>query len=300
LVVLLLAVAFWRLQHQLQGFHFYGIVHSLVGIPRWRLFSAMVLTILSYLLLTGYDVLALHYLRRPLRYGKIALASFIGHVFSYNAGLSILGAGAVRYRLYSSWGLPAAEIAKVIAFCSLAFWMGVFTVAGVALLLEPPRLLTALPVPLAYLRWLGALFLGLVVSYLAWGAVQKGPLKLRGWEFSLPSIPFSLGQLGLSTLDWGLAGSVCYILLTPSSEVSFPAFLGVFVVAQVAGLISHVPGGIGVFETVILLFLSPSAPASSLLASLLAYRGIYYLLPLVVASFLLAVYEIIGQQPRGR
>jgi phosphatidylglycerol lysyltransferase len=297
LVLLLLAVAFWVLQHQLQALHYHDIVRSMAVIPRWRLCLAIILTVLSYLLLTGYDALALHYLRHRLRYGKIALASFVGYVFSYNVGLSILGGSAIRYRFYSCWGLSTGEIAKVVAFCSLTFWLGVLAIAGGALIMEPPRLLTALPLPFTYARFLGIILVGLVVWYLAWGAVKKTPLKLLGWEFPLPSTQLSLGQIGLSTLDWCLAGSVSYVLLPPSSTLSYPAFLGIYVLAQVAGLISHIPGGIGIFETVILLFLAPRIPASSVLGSLVAYRGIYYLLPLAVASALLAAHEVIGKKP---
>ena len=293
LVLLLLAVSCWVLQHQLQAFHYHDIVRTLEVIPGWRLGLAAVLTTLSYLLLTGYDALALYYLRHPLRYGKVALASFIGYVFSYNIGLSILGGSAVRFRLYSSWGLSTAEIAKVVAFCSLTFWLGVLTVTGVALLMESPRLLTALPLPFTCARFLGVILLGLVVWYLTWGAIKKTPLRLLRWEFPLPPPQVSLGQIGLSTLDWCLAGGVCYALLPPSLSLSYPAFLGVFALAQVAGLISHVPGGIGIFETVILLFLSPRIPAASVLGSLVAYRGIYYLLPLAIASALLAAHEVI-------
>lgn len=292
LVLGLLGAAAWVLQHQLRMFHFHTIARSLAAIPSRRLCLASMLTVLSYLVLTGYDALALYYLRRPLKYGKIALASFIGYVFSYNIGLSILGGSAVRYRFYSTWGLSTAEISKLVAFCALSFWIGVLTIAGVALVLEPSSLLATLSLHLALARSLGVALLGVVVTYLLWSATQKTPLKLLRWEFRLPSIPLSLGQIGLSMLDWCLIGGVCYVLLPASSSVSYPAFLGIFVLAQVTGLISHVPGGIGIFETVMVLMLSPRLPVPAVLGSLLAYRGIYYLLPLALASLLLAVHEV--------
>jgi uncharacterized membrane protein YbhN (UPF0104 family) len=105
-------------------------------------------------------------------------------------------------------------------------------------------------------------------------------------------MPLSLSQIGLSTLDWCLVGSVCYVLLPASSALSYPAFLGIFVLAQVIGLISHVPGGIGIFDTVMLLLLSPALPVSAVAAPLLAYRGIYYVLPLMVAAVLFAAHEL--------
>jgi uncharacterized membrane protein YbhN (UPF0104 family) len=233
IVLALLAIVVWVLQHQLRVFHYHDLTRSIAEIPRRRLCLALVLTALSYLVLTGYDVLAVHYIRHPLRYGKTALASFISYVFSYNIGLSILGSSAVRYRFYSAWGLSAAEISKVVAFCTLSFWIGVLSVAGVALLFEPSRLLAALPLPFWVVRGLGVILLGLVAAYLVWSAARPAPLKLLKWEFPLPSTPFSLGQIGLSTLDWCLVGSICYVLLPSSSAVSYPAFLGIFVLAHI-------------------------------------------------------------------
>jgi uncharacterized membrane protein YbhN (UPF0104 family) len=292
LILALLAVAVGVLHHQFHVLRYHDLVRTIAALPSRRLCLALLLTALSYLVLTGYDVLALHYLRHPLKYGRIALASFVGYVFSYNIGLSILGGSAVRYRFYSAWGLSAGEISKVVAFCALSYWIGVLTVAGVALLLEPSYLLAALPLPFLSARLLGSLLLGVVFTYLIWSATERAPLKLLKWEFPLPTTPLSLGQIALSTLDWCLVGGVCYVLLPSSSAVSFPVFLGIFVLAHVAGSISHVPGGIGIFETVMLLLLSPTFPVSPLVASLLAYRGIYYVLPLLVAIVLLAAHEV--------
>jgi phosphatidylglycerol lysyltransferase len=296
IVLLLLAVAFWVLHHQLKEYHYQDIVRSLRAIPGPRLLLAFLLTILSYVVLTGYDVLALRYVQRPLPFGKIALASFIGHVFSYNIGLSVLGSSAVRYRLYSAWGLSAVEITKVVAFCTLAFWLGVLIIGGAALLLEPPVVLSSLPFPFASARGLGVLLLILVGGYLLWSAVQRTPLKIRDWEFALPSARQSFCQICLSTLDWVLVGAVCYVLLPPSPNLPYPEFLGIYLLAQVIALISHVPGGIGVFETVILLFLSPTLPVSSVVGSLIAYRALYYLLPMGVATVLLAAHEVLHRR----
>jgi phosphatidylglycerol lysyltransferase len=296
IVLLLLAVALWVLHHELKEYHYQDIARSLREIPGPRLLLALSLTVLSYMVLTGYDVLALRYIRRPLPFGKIALASFIGHVFSYNIGLSILGGSAVRYRLYSAWGLSAVEITKVVAFCTLAFWLGVLMIGGAALLLEPPAVLSSLPFPFASARGLGGLLLILVGGYLIWSAVQKTPLKIREWEFALPSAPQSLSQIGLSILDWALVGAVCYVLLPTSPHLPYPKFLGIYLVAQVLGLISHVPGGIGVFESMILLLLSPTLPVSSVVGPLIAYRALYYLLPMGLATALLAAHEVLRKR----
>lgn len=292
LVLALAGAALWVMQRELQAYNFHAIIQSLGDISRGRLILALMLTMASYVLLTGYDVLALRYIRRPLPYGKIALASFLGYVFSYNVGLSILGGSAIRYRLYSAWGLSAIEIAKVVACCTVAFWLGVFTLGGLALLLEPPAILSSLNLPVAPARLLGVVLLMLVGVYLWWGTVRTSPLRLRRWELLLPSVPLSLAQIALSAVDWALAGAVCYLLLPASQPLPYAEFLGIFLLAQVLGVISHVPGGIGVFETIILLLLSPTLPAPSVVGALIAYRGLYYLFPLMVATALLAAYEL--------
>jgi phosphatidylglycerol lysyltransferase len=290
-MLMLAAAALWVLQHELQAYDYRDITRSIREISHGRLLLAIALTIVSYAVLTGYDALALRYIQRPLSYGRTALASFLGYVFSYNVGLSILGGSAVRYRLYSAWGLSAIEIAKVVACCTAAFWLGVFTIGGVALLLEPPAILSSLHLPLAPARLLGVVLLLLVGGYLWWGAVRTAPLKFRGWELSLPPAPLSLAQIALAAVDWALAAGVCYVLLPAAQPMPYMQFLGLFLLAQVISVISHVPGGIGVFETVILLFLAHSLPVSWVVGALVAYRGIYYLFPLVVATALLAAYE---------
>lgn len=291
--LLLFAVALWVLHHALRDYHYHDIIRSMGELPGTRLLLAFSLTVLNYLALTGYDALAFRYIQHPLPYGKIAFTSFIGYVFSHNIGLSILGASAVRYRLYSAWGLSAIETAKVVAFCTLTFWLGLFTLSGLVFLLEPMTIPAMLHLPFTSALPIGIILIVLVIGYLLWGVPRKKPLKIREWEFSLPSTSLSLSQIAISSLDWILAGSVFYVLLPPSTALSLPASLEIFMVAQLAGLVSHVPGGLGVFETVVLLFLSPMIPASSVLGSLLAYRAIYYFLPLVIGAGLLGAHEIL-------
>jgi uncharacterized membrane protein YbhN (UPF0104 family) len=294
----LVAAALWFLQRELRTYHYQDIVRSLRDISQARLTLAIVFTVVSYIVLTGYDVLALHYIRHPLPYGRVALASFLGYVFSYNVGLSILGGSAVRYRLYSAWGLSTIEIAKVVACCTVAFWLGVFALGGVALLLEPPGTFSSLNLPLAPPRFLGVVLLLVVGAYLWWCAVHTAPLKFWGRTLSLPSAPLSLAQIVLGAVDWALAAAVCYVLLPASLPMPYVEFLGLFLVAQVVGVISHVPGGLGVFETIILLLLSPTLPGAAVVGALVAYRGIYYLLPLVAATVLLAAYEATHRRQR--
>jgi len=294
--LLLFVAALWVLSHELHECHYRDVVRHVGELPASRFFLAFVLTILSYFLLTGYDTLALRYIRHPLAYGKIALASFIGYAFSHNIGFSLLSGGSVRYRLYSAWGLSAIEVTTVVAFNGLTFWFGIFTLGGAIFLWEPLVIPSSLQLPFASIRVLGVIFLVLVGGYLSFSAFRKAPLTIREWEIPLPPISLTLSQVALSSLDWALAGSVLYVLLPPTATLSYLEFLGIFILAQIAGVVSQVPGGLGVFETVVLLLLSPQFSALSILGALVAYRGVYYLLPLGLASTLLGAYEILQKK----
>jgi phosphatidylglycerol lysyltransferase len=287
--VLLIIVAMVIIHDRLKLVHYADVVANLRQIPSGALWAAGGLTILNYLVLTLYDALALRYIRRRLSYPKLALASFIGYVFSNNA--TIVGGSAARYRIYSAFGVPAHEVAKLVLFCSLTFWLGLFAVAGVAFLVGPQRLPSALHVPLDSVWPLGILFLAIVAAYLAVAAGRRRPLSVLGWEFPVPSLGISAAQIAVSSVDWILAASVLYAVLPTTAHLTAPRFLAAFMLAQAAGLLSYVPGGLGVFETVILILLSGTAEPSALLGAMLTYRLIYYIGPLVVASILLAAHE---------
>jgi len=290
--LLLFTAALFVLHRELKDYSYHDIIRSLKELPTVRIYAALVLTILNYLVMTGYDSLALRYIRNPLAYRKIAFASFIGYAFSTNIGLSMIAGSSVRYRLYSAWGLSTIDITKVVAFYTLALWLGLGTVAGVMFLIEPLALPLLLHLPFSSIQLLGILFLILVGGYLSLCALRKRPLRIRGWELSLPSVRLSLYQITVASLDWSLGGAVLYVLLPASPVLSYPAFLSIFLLAQIVGMLSQIPGGLGIFETMVLTFLKPILPIHVILGSLLVYRAIYYLLPLVIATMLLGLHEI--------
>ena len=139
---------------------------------------------------------------------------------------------------------------------------------------------------------IGVIFLILLTTYLIATVVRKKNITIRGWDLAIPSPGLSLSQIALASIDWAVAGSVLYVLLLNTIQMDYPEFLGIFLLAQLTGLVSSVPGGLGVFEGVMLLLLSAAAPASSLIGSLLLYRLIYYLLPLGLASIILGIEEV--------
>jgi phosphatidylglycerol lysyltransferase len=295
---ILFSIALWVLHRALKDYHYYDIVRHLRELPILRLLLAFGLTLLNYLIMSGYDLLALRYIRYQLPYRKIAAASFIGYAFSNNIGLSMLAGGSVRFRLYSAWGLSVEEITKVVIFCSLTLWLGFLTLGGVVFLFEPMGIPKALHLPFVSVRPIGMIFILFVGGYCWWSLFRKRPLKIRYWEFPPPSFRIFVVQIAVACLDWTLAGSILYILLPSPSELSYLGFLGIYLLAQTAGLVSQVPGGLGIFETVILLLLTPYLPASTVFGSLLAYRGIYYLLPLAAATVMLGVHEVLEKRKR--
>ncbi len=287
----LLAVAVVVLRHEFQVYQLRDILGNLRDIPARRLGTALLFTLLGYLALTGYDTLAFRYLRNPLPYRRIALASFVAYVFSHNVGISFFGGSAVRYRMLSSWDIRAEDIARVIAFTMLTFWLGFLLLAGLvhaswplAVDLSLFGLTSSRPIGFGLLAALGA-YLGLV-------ALRRAPLHLHGFRIDVPGLRTTGLQLSISSIDWLLAASVLYAVLPPASGLAFPVFVGAYLLAQVAGLLSHVPGGLGVFETVMVLLLRPYLRGDQVLASIIAYRIIYYLLPMSVGVALFVAYEI--------
>jgi phosphatidylglycerol lysyltransferase len=292
--LLLFIAAIALLHHNLKQYHIRDIIRSIHGIHGNRILLSSGLTCLGYLVLSGYDMLALRYIKKPLAYGSIVITSFISYAFANNTGsLSIIASGSVRYRLYGAWGLSAVEIGKVIAFCLTTFWLGFLTLGGVVFLSAPqPQPVAFLQQQSIHLTVLGAIFIILVISYLLVCAVSTESFKIAGWEIAFPRLRMAFCQLGVSVTDWLIAAGVLYVLLPAGHGVSFPAFLSMFLAALIAGLLSNVPGGLGVFESIMLLFLAPFMEKTSIVGPLVAFRSIYYLLPLLIASLLLAGLEI--------
>jgi phosphatidylglycerol lysyltransferase len=292
----LLVIAIWVLHGELKTFNFQDALRSFHELPNQSILLCFLLTILSYLVMSGYDLLALRYIHHPLSYPKIGVASFIGYAFSNNIGLSMLAGGSVRYRLYSSWGLTAFEITEVVGFCTLSLWLGFFALGGAAFLLEPMSIPNALRVPFYSLRFVGILFLASVLTYVLFSLLRKKAFSIGEWEFYLPSPKLLTAQILVAMFDWALAGTTLFVLLPESATLSWPWFISVYMLGQFMGLISQLPGGLGIFETVVIYLTTSVLPVHHMVAALLAYRGIYYFLPLLAAAGLLAGQEILQRK----
>ncbi len=284
-------LALWGVHHALAGVSYGTLWQAILSMGPGQLALAGLGATLAYLALTGYDVLALRYVKHPLDYPRTGLASFIAFAFSNSVGLALLTGASVRTRLYSSWGLPTPRIGRIVAFGAVTLWLGILAVAGVALVAEPSTIAMLIHAPQWTMVAAGTACLTVVAAYFAWCGLWPRPLRIRGWRFEPPQLRIALGQLVVSSADWLAAAGVLYALLPANAGISYPALAGIFVVAQGLGLASHVPGGLGVFEGTMLLLAGRQLSVTDLAGALLAFRAIYYLIPLAGATILLAGHE---------
>ncbi|WP_254360663.1 bifunctional lysylphosphatidylglycerol flippase/synthetase MprF [Corallococcus exiguus] len=293
LPLLLLCVAAYVLHRELSHYRREDVSAGLAAVTASRILLALAVTVVNYAALTLYDVLALGHAGHRIPYSRVGFTSFVGYAFGHNLGASFLSGGSVRYRLYSAWGLTALDVARVSAFNALTFWLGLAAVTGASLLLEGGGGVLSLSTPVAH--GVGAALGLLLVSYFVACATVRKPLRIRGLEWTLPTPARALAQLVVSCGDWALAAAVLWVLLPPDS-VSLPSLTALFALAQLAGIASQVPAGLGVFETVMLSALTPRVPAPQVVGVLLVYRLVYYLLPFTVAALLLAGHELLQRR----
>jgi uncharacterized membrane protein YbhN (UPF0104 family) len=287
----LLIFAVWLLFDRFRDFTLQEFIVGFENVRPHQILLCSVLTAVYYIILSGYDALAFRYIGHPLKFRKIALASFVGYAFSHNVGFSVVSSGSMRYRIYSSFGLIAAEVAKIILFCSITASIGFLTVAGVVFAFFPISVRHTL-LHFDSLRPFGIAALLLIALY-AWFAMHtKEGVRLRWCTLPHVSAPTMLRQMLLGSCEWILGALIVYSVLPMNAPMSIRFVLEIYLLAQVAGMLSQVPGGIGVFESVLFLLLPVNFPTTHILASLVVYRAVFYLLPLALATVLLATHEV--------
>ena len=297
-VVVVVAVMLHVLQHETAHLRYHDIMRAFREVPRTQVVLAALCTLLSYAVLPGYDFLALVYAGHRLPLRRIAYGSAVAYGLSQTLGFPAFTGGSVRVRLWSAWGLENVEIARALLFANVSFALGIVALTAVIGLTEPTQSLQRLHLSVGLVRGLASIGLLAVLAYVVWCLLARGRvIRIRRAELSAPRLRLVVGQFVVAALDWTLAALVLYVLLPSGHEVRFPAFVAVFVLAHAAGLLSHVPGGLGVFEILMVLQFGDAMPTERLLASLLAYRVVFYLLPFVAAIGMLAVHEAWRQRP---
>ncbi|XAY87447.1 bifunctional lysylphosphatidylglycerol flippase/synthetase MprF (plasmid) [Sphingomonas parapaucimobilis] len=291
-VLLLVALGLSALHHLTRTVRLSDVRAAFYAIDPRQIMLSVGFTIASYVALTFYDVIALRVIGRRLRWRTAATASFTSYTLSHNLGLGLLTGGSARYRVYAAAGLDGPDIARVIAIASATFWFGVFTVTGLGLLFhEGPITVETFVLGQGIVRWLGGAVVAGALGLIVLCALQPGQrIGWRAWSVPLPTPAQAVAQIGIASLDLACASSALFVLLPGASIDLLPAFLLAYALAIIVALVSHVPGGIGVFEAVVLA--TVPVDRTELFAALIAYRVLYYLAPLALGIALLAWDEV--------
>ena len=288
--LVLFGAALAVLRVELRAVTWSELAADVVGVPRRRLAAAIALTVLNYAVLTVYDQLAFAYIGKALPRVRIALTSFLAYAIANNIGLAFLSGASVRYRFYTRWGVTTEDLSRIVVSYSITFWLGLFALGGVSLVVTP--IPGGRELPAHHLLTLAGCLLMLVpVTYVVATTLRRQPIRFWRVALPMPSSRIAAAQLTVSCLDWAVAGAVLYVLLPPGT-LSFVTFLGPFFVAILLGMASHVPGGVGVFEGLMVLLLKPYLSSGQVLPALVVFRVVYYLMPFTVALSGLVVDDV--------
>lgn len=289
--VVIFCAAIFVLVREFSGVSLDAVLARLAAMPLPQFATAVGLTATSYLLLTGYDYLALRYARYRLPFRDVVFASFTAFALSNNIGFHILSGGSLRYRAYSRFGLNAVAIGEVVAFCSFAYALGVVTVGGLLALFDADEFAAILHLPRQLVLVAGIVLVAVSLGYLAIAALWRKPITLGCYRLRPPSFPLAVAQVVLASVDAVLAATVMYVLLPADLDLGYRYFLGVYTIAATASILSLVPGGLGVFETAITIMTGPPSKAAAL-GVFFVYRLIYFVLPLLVALVWFGLREV--------
>jgi len=269
------------------------LLHALKATDWRTLIIAGLFVAAGYLTLTFYDLFALRTIgRSKIPYRIAALAAFTSYSIGHNVGASVFSGGAVRYRIYSAWGLSVVEVTKICFIAGLTFWLGNATVLGLGILDAPQAARALDQLPLWANRVIALAILGLLAAYVAWVWVKPRVIGRDGWQVTLPGGPLTLIQIAIGIVDLACCAAAMYMLVPEDPHVGFVTVAVIFVAATLLGFASHAPGGLGVFDAAMLVALW-QFDREDLLAGLLLFRLLYYVIPFVLALGILAIREVL-------
>jgi glycosyltransferase 2 family protein len=289
-IIAIAAVALYRILRTINGAE---VVEALVTTDWRNIALAAVCVAGGYFTLTFYDLFALRTIGRPdVPYPVAALAGFTSYSVGHNVGASVFTGGAVRYRVYSAWGLNAIDVAKICFVAGLTFWLGNATVLGLGIAYAPLAASAIDQLP-AWLNRSGAfLILTVLTLYVIWVWRRPRVVGREGWSVTLPGGPLTLLQIAIGIIDLGFCAFAMYMLVPEEPNVGFVTLAVIFVSATLLGFASHAPGGIGVFDAAMLVALW-QFDKEELLAGLLLFRLLYYIVPFALSLLILGGRELI-------
>jgi uncharacterized membrane protein YbhN (UPF0104 family) len=246
----------------------------------------------GYFTLTFYDLFALRTIgANHVPYRVAALAGFTSYSVGHNLGATVFTGGAVRYRIYSSWGLTAFDVAKICFIAGLTFWLGNATVLGLGIAYEPEAASAIDQLPAGLNRIIAFMALGVLAGYVAWVWTKPRVIGRAGWVVTLPGGPFTLLQIAIGIIDLACCALAMYVLLPDDPKIDFIRLAVVFVAATLLGFASSSPGGLGVFDAAMLVALI-EYEKEELVAGLLLFRLLYYILPFAFSLLILGAREL--------
>jgi uncharacterized membrane protein YbhN (UPF0104 family) len=288
------ALAAFLVYRALRQYSMSQILESLRAISLRHLALGAAFTAGSFICLTGSETLAVRYTGRDLPYRRIALASFTSLSIGHTLGLAALSSGAIRYRFYTGWSLSPGDVGRIILFSALTVAVGMATAGGLASLIQPALVAQTFNVTPAIVVAAGVLLLVALMIYLGLAAFVHRPIRIRYFELPVPRLSLALGQVAFGTADFFLVSAVLHQMLSATADIHYFPVAATYVVANAAGIVTHVPGGLGVIEAIILSLV----PGANVVGALVAFRAIYYLVPFLVGCAVLAIAEIVRRQRR--
>lgn len=264
-------------------------VAGITGVPPIYLAFAVLLIGFNYGLLITYDLLGLRYICRSLPLRRVSLVSFLGYSLGNNLG-TLLAAAPIRFRYYGQWGIPATQIIALVSIMGLTFWSGVWFLGGVVLTLVPIELPADVRLPFGT-RALGIALLGVWVSYAVICLVWRKPWPIGTLHLRPPRAGLMAVQTAVAAVDLFISAVALYLVLPGHAIVPFPVVLAAYLVGIAVSMITQVPGGLGVLEVILLKLLKGSV-GESVLASVLIFRLLYYVIPLLAGMVTLVAHEI--------
>jgi glycosyltransferase 2 family protein len=291
LLIIVLAIA--TLVRTLKGVDTGVILVALTEKSLWQIALAALCVIGAFCTLTFYDFFALRTIgKRQVPYRIAAMSSFTSYTIGHNIGATVFTGGAIRFRIYSDYGLNAIDVAKICFLSGLTFWLGNLFVLGLGMAWHPwaASAMDLLPATINRLIALGCL--AGIAAYLIWISTGKGRRELgqHGWKVVLPSARLTLLQIAIGVVDLGFCALAMYLLMPAQPAIDFVSVAVVFILATLLGFASHAPGSLGVFDAAMLVAL-PQFGREHLLATLLVYRVLYFVIPFMIAITIMGTRE---------
>ena len=288
-LVLGLGLAGYLLWNVFSEYTWTDIVQSVAEIPTANLVAAMVYCVASYVCLTGFDWTGVRYVGNDLGYPKIALASFISLSIGQSVGLAGLSSGGLRYRYYAHWGMSTEDVAKIVLLSGVTVGIGLAVLTGIIMIINPSDAAEVLRMSEGAVLAIGTVCLAAVAGYLALAKFARAPVRIRKWTFQMPTLRLAVAQVVVGTVNFALVAAALREVMAAASDVSYLKAATAYVLANIAIIVTHAPGGLGVLEATVRHVMGDQAS----IGSLVAFRVIYFFIPLAIGILLALVTEAV-------